>query len=48
MRVLTNRSPECRSGSNAEAKLAALVQEYEAELPQSSSAAVRRSGEAVP
>jgi hypothetical protein len=36
------------SGSNAEAELAALVQEYKAELPQAPSAAVRRSGEAAP
>ena len=36
------------SGGNAEAALAALVQEYEAEFPQPPSAAVRRSGEAAP
>ena len=36
------------SGGNAEAELAALVQEYEAELAQQPSASVRRSHEGAP
>jgi len=36
------------SGGNAEAELAALVQQYEAELPPPPSAAVRGSGEVAP